>query len=146
MVAVPDRLSATKLAYANPSLVLAWGSIRPRSVMKNTTVPSGTKVPAGSTTMAVTAETPPFAATNVGLTLRLNVELEGAVSGTPAQVRWAMARTAASSLGFDIVFLPPVIETRPHDPGPEASPIGSRFPFAAPTTRPRWPPHPEPFP
>ena len=55
----------TKFARAKPSFVLAWASIRPRSVKKKTTVPSGTKVPAGSTTTTVIAEVPPLAATNV---------------------------------------------------------------------------------
>src|SRR6185503_16619589 len=60
-VAVPDRLSETRLTRAAPFLVFpSRGSIRP-SVVKNwTTVPSGTVVPAGSMTKAVISDTPPL--------------------------------------------------------------------------------------
>ena len=42
MVAVPDRLSDTKRAVATPRRVRVSGSMRPRSVVQRTTVPSGT--------------------------------------------------------------------------------------------------------
>src|SRR6266487_5405460 len=63
-LAVPDRLSDTRLTRAMPSFVFPWLSTRPRSVVKNTTVPFGTGVPAGSITIAVMTDTPPLAGMN----------------------------------------------------------------------------------
>ena len=92
---MPERESETKLTRATPRTVLPDWSMRPSVVKKNTSVPSGTKVPAGSVTTAVTTEMPPFAITNVGLACRKIVEPLGAVSGASSQL--ASERNASAS-------------------------------------------------
>src|SRR6266702_997317 len=69
-VAVPDRLSDTRLTRAMPSFVFASPSTRPRSVTKKMTVPFGTGVPAASITTAVITDTPPLAGMEGGLAVR----------------------------------------------------------------------------
>jgi hypothetical protein len=77
---MPDRPSAVRLTRATPSLVRPCSSMRPRVVKNCTTVPSGTAVPGGSMTTAVTTATPPWAVMKVGLALSRSVEPAGAVS------------------------------------------------------------------
>jgi hypothetical protein len=85
MVAVPDRPSPVKRTVTLPFCVRASdGSIRPRVVVKLTTVPFCTGVPACSTTVA-TMSVEPVDATEVDVANRLMVDSVGAVSGTLSQ-------------------------------------------------------------
>ena len=122
-LATPERASDTKLTAATPRTVFPTGSMRPRFVKKSTSVPSGTSVPAGSVTTAVTTAIPPFAITNGGLTCRKSVEPLGAVSGAASQLASTTPATAAAvSLSLDIRSLraPVLMAPPPVDPGREA--------------------------
>ena len=112
IVAIPERESATKFTRATPFFVLAVsGSSRPRFVKKNTSTPSGTNVPAGSTRIAVMTDEPPFETTNVGFAISVIVLPGAAVSGTLSQPPSASAparpaaATSASATTFDRVVI-----------------------------------------
>src|SRR5437867_4484332 len=82
-VAVPDRLSETRLTRTTPSLVLPCSSIFPRLVKNCTTVPSATGIPVAFRMRPEITETSPWAAMNPGLAMRepsgANFEPGGAV-------------------------------------------------------------------
>src|SRR5438093_1858330 len=77
-VAVPDRLSETRLTRTTPSLVLPCSSIFPRLVKNCTTVPSGTGSPVALSTRPEITETSPWAAMNSGLAMSVIVDPGGA--------------------------------------------------------------------
>ena len=85
-VAVPERLSATRRLRAIPRWVRVSRSTCPRLVDQSTTVPSATSVPAGSVTIAISSETPPWEAMRSGLATSVSVEPEGAVRYAPPQL------------------------------------------------------------
>ncbi len=104
--------------------------MRPRFVKKNTSVPSGTKVPAGSVTTAVTTEMPPFAITNVGLACRKIVEPLGAVSGAASQLASERnASAAAASFSLDMSSLRAPLMAPP-PAGRERAATAARCPLA----------------
>jgi len=78
-VAVPERLSDTRLTRATPSLVFPCSSTRPSVVKHWMTVPSATGVPAGSITSALMTDTPPLAGMNGGLAKSVTVDPGAAV-------------------------------------------------------------------
>jgi hypothetical protein len=109
---LPERAPETKFTRATPLTVSPLWSIRLRLVKKNTAVPSGTKVPAGSMRMAVTTDTPPLATTNVGFAISVMLVPGAAVRGTDSQaivpkMAPVPARTgpSASVQIFDIAVL-----------------------------------------
>ena len=89
-LAVPDRPSATRRTVTRPLFVRASaGSMRPSVVVKVTSVPFCTGVPAFSVTVA-TMSTPPLSGTEDPLANSGMVDSVGAVSGTLSQATDAL--------------------------------------------------------
>ncbi len=92
--AVPDRPSAMNLTVTLPFRVRASeGSMRPSVVVKETTVPFCTAVPADSITVAMMS-VEPVDDTDVAVAKSVIVDSLGAVSGTLSQ---AVAESAAAA-------------------------------------------------
>jgi hypothetical protein len=97
-VAGPERLSEIRRLRAIPRRVRVSRSTWPSVVVQRTTVPSGTSVPAGSITNAISSETPPCEGMNVGFATSVIVDPGGAVRyAPPPQLsrRTAIATAAA---------------------------------------------------
>src|SRR5712691_11184033 len=101
-VAVPERLSETRLTRTTPSFVLPCSSIFPRLVKNCTTVPSATGYPVAFRMRPEITETSPCAAMKPGLAMRepagANFEPGGAV--IIAWLHVPRSRTRSSTAAF----------------------------------------------